>query len=61
MHCWTIKDSLIIFAVQNTTEDCIYLSKIINNKLNKEVLKHIKLKFLSIIILKTAFISIKGK
>ncbi len=46
MHCWTIKDSLIIFAVQNTTEDCIYLSKIINNKLNKEVLKHIKLKFL---------------
>ena len=61
MHCWTIKDSLIIFAVQNTTEDCIYLSKIINNKLNKEVLKHIKLKFLSIIILKTSFISIKGK
>ena len=37
------------------------MSKIINNKLNKEVLKHTKLKFLSIIKLKTAFISIKKK
>ena len=61
MHCRTIKDSLIIFAVQNTTEDCIYLSKIINNKLNKEVYKTQNLKSLSIENIKKVLTSIKRK